>query len=138
MSGKPTPHKAVLLLSIIEMIEKGKISSNMIKLTDKLIESFKRLWDQYVGDIATLQPKIITPFWHMQSEPFWRLMSHTGTEVTSDNIIGSPYSISNIRKRVICVDMDSQLFELLKNYDTREKIRAVLISTYLQHTHIQR
>ena len=40
----PAPHKAVLLLSIIQGVEKGYITSNVIKVTPMLVSIFKSTW----------------------------------------------------------------------------------------------
>ena len=38
--GKPAPHKALLLLSVIDLVESGVIVDNHIDLSDILINTF--------------------------------------------------------------------------------------------------
>ncbi len=47
--GQTAPHKAILLLSIIDQIEQGIIKSNRITLTESLEEQFMINWSRYVG-----------------------------------------------------------------------------------------
>ena len=67
--GRPAPHKAILLLSVIELIECGRIQSNRIELTEVLESTFLKLWKRYVGNSLVFQAKVATPFWHLQHEP---------------------------------------------------------------------
>ena len=45
--GKKLPHKAILLLSIMQMIEDGDLANNMIPLDNRIAETFARTWDRY-------------------------------------------------------------------------------------------
>lgn len=38
--GRPAPHKAILLLSVIDLVENGTIKSPHIPLSDELIKAF--------------------------------------------------------------------------------------------------
>lgn len=133
--GMKAPHKTILLLSVIELIEDGFIQSNHIKLSDKLIEKFKQNWNKYVGNSTVFQADIGKPFWHLQSEPFWKLISHNGIEVTKDNISGSKYSISNLRKNVAYAEIDKELFELLKNRATIERMKTLIFTIHLDRNY---
>ena len=124
--GMKAPHKAILILSVIELIEDGLIQSNQILLSNILIEKFKQCWDRYIGNSTVFQADIGKPFWHLQSEPFWKLISHNGTEVTKDNISGSKYSISNLRKNVAYAEIDEELFELLQKEVTRTSFKEII------------
>ncbi len=128
--GMKAPHKAILLHSVIELIEGGFIQSNQIELSDMLIEKFKQCWDKYIGRSTVFQADIGKPFWHLQGEPFWKLISHSGTEVTKDNITGSKYSISNLRKNVAYAEIDEELFELLQSQGTRTQTIKLLNKFY--------
>ena len=71
--GLPAPHKAVLLLSVMELVEAGVITGNRIELSERLEKTFLKLWKRYVGTSVVFQAKVATPFWHLQNEPFWNL-----------------------------------------------------------------
>lgn len=42
--GSPAPHKPLLLLSLIELIERGIVSSNEIELTPEVVSTFLKYW----------------------------------------------------------------------------------------------
>ncbi len=91
--GHIAPHKAILLVSIIDQIEQGIIKSNRITLTESLEEQFMINWSRYVGTSEIFQPKVGTPFWHLNYEPFWRLVPYEGGDETIRTLQqGNPYS----------------------------------------------
>ena len=138
IAGVKAPHKPILLLSVIDLIERGLITSNRIELSEALERQFAKNWARYVGDSLLFQAKIATPFWHLQNESFWRLISFDGVEVTKNNIVGSMYSVNNLKKQVKYSEIDSELFELLQTEDMRAKLRVLLIATYLKNRQLQK
>lgn len=62
------PHKPVLLLSIIDLLDRGLIKQNQIPLTDELIAAFQRYFAvvQREDDRATIQ----NPYFHLCSDGF--------------------------------------------------------------------
>lgn len=132
--GKPAPHKAILLLSVIDLVEYGAITSNHIELSERLEVQFKRNWKRYVGDSILFKPKVGTPYFHLNSEPFWRLIPFMGGDDAITILAqGNPYSAGTIRKNIKYAEIDIPLFELLFNEDARARLRVVLISHYLQN-----
>ena len=129
--GRPAPHKAILVLSVMELIESGHITNNRIELTETLETTFLKLWKRYVGNSVIFQPKVATPFWHLQHEPFWNLYLNDGKEL---NTITSPYSIKRLREHTHAI-IDNELYELINNEDSRAALRVTLIGTYLQAQH---
>ena len=124
---KPAPHKALLLLSVIDLVEQGLITDSCIPLSDILVKQFKHNSISYLGDSSTYDPKINYPYYHMRSEPFWELVSTTSTPVLDI----SNYSISNLKKHIAYARIDAELQELLNDSNTRVKLRDVLISNYI-------
>lgn len=137
-AGERAPHKPILLLSVIDLVERGVITDNHIELGEALVNIFERNWARYVGNSVLFQPKVGTPFWHLHNEPFWTLISHSGTEVTEKSVSGAKYSIGSIRKHIAYAQIDQELFELMQSEDARAKLRVLLISTYLNDTHLQK
>lgn len=124
---KPAPYKALLLLSVIDLVEQGFITDTCIPLSDILEKQFKHNSISYLGDSSTYDPKINYPYYHMRSEPFWELVSTTATPVLDI----SNYSISNLKKHIAYARIDTELQELLKDSSARVKLRDVLIVNYI-------
>ena len=127
--SKTAPHKAVLLLTIIDMIEDGEISSPFIQITDSLIENFRRVWNTHVPSHSGYEPRIAYPFFHLSSSPFWELVKapsyHGQTEYSTVKALARDYSGAII---------DVGLFRLIKDSISRKEIRAILKSIYLGET----
>ena len=130
--GLPAPHKAVLLLSVMELVKTGVIIGNRIELSERLEKTFLKLWKRYVGTSVVFQAKVATPFWHLQNEPFWNLYLNNGKDLST---VTSPYSVSRLRENTHAI-IDQELFELMRDEDSRARLRVLLISQYLQDQHI--
>ena len=76
VKGQKAPHKAILLLTIIDLVEKGIITSSHIELSEELVESFNETWKRYLGLSTIFTPDIAKPFFHMQHESFWKLVEY--------------------------------------------------------------
>lgn len=83
------PHKPILLLAILELVRKGEIRNNRITITPELVLEFKSIWSRLV--VTPHNPNFALPFYHMKSEPFWKLITYSGVTipVTSSNSIRS-------------------------------------------------
>lgn len=117
------PHKPLLLLSIIDGIEIGWINQPQIKLTQDLIETFFRYWNNVMGE--NKNTTIALPYFHMKSEPFWKLHYHKGMTPYTN----SP-SLGGLIKRVAYAKIDEYLFSLMKN--EKKKIIRVILNTYFE------
>ena len=127
--GKPAPHKALLLLSVIDLVERGFIVDNRIYLSDELICQFNKNVVTYLGDSILFQPKIVYPFYHMGSERFWRIVYNPKVQVEKI----TNYSLANLRQKIAYASIDEELFVLLQNPNIRARLRVVLIANYLDN-----
>lgn len=130
--GQPAPHKAVMLLSVIDLIESGGISSLSFPLSDALESKFYHNWKRYVGGSVLYKPAPATPFWHLGSEPFWTLARLDGKPLSE--IVDTP-SISKLQTCNIVAAIDRELFDLLQHENARAALRTTLISRYLNYGH---
>lgn len=127
--GKPAPHKALLLLSVIDLVERGVITDCRIPLSDELIRQFKRNTSVFLGESKLFQPVASYPYYHMKSEPFWQLVANPNCQI--DKI--SNYSVQNLRTNIAYARMEQELFDLLQNPNVRAKLRVTLIAKYLDN-----
>lgn len=129
-AGIDAPHKPILLLAIMDLVESGVIDGTRLELTEQLERAFLHNWKRYVGSSLLFQPKVATPFWHMQNEPFYQLYTNDGKELA-----GSPYSVKKLRENTYAI-LDKDLFGLMNDENSRAQLRVVLVSTYFQNQHI--
>lgn len=123
---KIAPHKAILLLSICDLVENGIITSPYIPLDDNLTCAFNARWKKHVPLTSPFSRRLCYPFYHMSSD-FWHLEkspSYTENKEYS--------SLSSLKRSFTGATIDLEFFELLKDAATRNQIRQILISTYLE------
>ena len=125
--SRPAPHKALLLLSVIDLIEKGIMTSSKIELSDALIETFKSNAKVLFKD-DFFKPSIGQPFFFMKSEPFWQLVANNVSDL---KLKSTSFSVVNLRKRFRYALIDTDLFVLLKDNSNREVLRDMLLNKYI-------
>lgn len=129
--GRKAPHKAVLLLAILDLVEDGSITSPQIILTKELENAFEREWHRFIGAPLVFKCVIATPFWHMRNEPFYTLCLKSGEEVS--NLV-NPYSKKRLKELTYAV-IDEDMFKQMQNAETRLEFRKILIDAYLRGLH---
>ena len=125
------PHKPILLLSIIQQIQKGLIYSNRIAITPELVLEFKSNWQKLV-ETPHIE-NFSLPFFHMKSESFWRLVSKPGVEISKTSS-GSVKSLMSLRNSIEFAEIDKDLFDLIKEASSRNILEEELLITYFKNT----
>lgn len=123
--GTPAPHKPILLLALIDLIEQGAIHKNEIKPSPQLVESYLKYWSR----ISTAPPRMYFPFYHLSSSGFWHLKAKTGQE----SLLAAVHqfkSMSQLVQVIDCAHLDDELFKLLMNPTSRELIRQAITDAY--------
>ena len=60
---RKAPHKAVLLLAIMDLVESKVIRYPRIELTDGLVRKFNSVWERYLGESSIFTPDITKPYY---------------------------------------------------------------------------
>lgn len=130
-NGKKLPHKAVLLLSILELVGTGTINENKIDLGKTIASSFATTWDTF--QLGPKIPSIWIPFWYMKSEPFWHFKALADVIILQNLLCfaGHP-SVGQMRNVIKYAYVDEQLFSLMQDGKERSKLKEALIETYLR------
>ena len=131
--GQRAPHKAVLLLSVIDLIETGVINTNNIYFTRELESQFRNNWIRYVAFLEGYSARAATPFFHLSYEPFWTLKlkdnsTKTIKDLAEERIYMNP---DQMNESIDCAVLNADLFDLLQDSYVRAKYRVQLISSYL-------
>ena len=71
--GCYAPHKAVMIMAVMELVKSGHITSNVILLDKELKGMFKEIWDRVVPAGSPFKCEYRNPFTYMDSELFWDL-----------------------------------------------------------------
>jgi putative restriction endonuclease len=113
--GNPAPHKPLLLLVILEMAEKGEISSREVALSPDLAFRFSVFW-AVAAKRRRQAPEVRLPFHHLGSSGILQ-------PLTPD---GNP---SPDRKLTTKIRLDPNFFDCLADQKFRDRARRVLIET---------
>lgn len=119
--GKTAPHKAVLLLTVVEAIESGVVKKNAIPFNEVLEDAFQKVWDRYVHDNDYFVCTASTPFWKL---------AYAGTSQQDVVVHGTP-SAAKLKSLKAYATLEEDLFSHLQNQETRDELKALLIRMYL-------
>jgi putative restriction endonuclease len=122
------PHKPILMLSIIELIEKGIVIDNRMMVDAQLVDTFKENW-QLLVTTANIED-LTQPFYHLQNDradgkSFWFLYPKPTYQITKP--------ASSLGKLIdVCAfgTLSDDLWLLLLDTPSREFLRQVLLDTY--------
>lgn len=121
------PHKAILLLALLDEIARGTIQANRIELTPELVSAFRAYWRVLVPK-GTWQERIANPFRFMVKEDFWELVKN-GVPVSTQSLGMNP-SIQQMTTEVDGAILASDLWELLQDRAAVSALRASLLNHY--------
>ena len=116
------PHKPVLLLSIIDLIEDLKIIENRIEIDQSLKDKFNQNWQKLVNTDHDCD--INKPLYHLQNDGFWTVIMLNG------NKLDQARGISKIRYG----QLDEPLFLLIQSKEYRPIFRMILLDAYFNDT----
>lgn len=127
--GQKKPNKAIMLLSVIDLIRCGYITDNRIYIENTIQEAFEYNWRKYVNPNP---PTCWTPFWHLKKESFWHFVPIVKNfDIESIVPSGQTASFWQIRLHIKYAYIDQELYELLVDKSFRTEITRLLYRTYL-------
>jgi putative restriction endonuclease len=112
------PHKPLLLLLVLEMIENGELSSRRVTLTPELAFRFNQ-FGSIVAHRRTQRLDVRFPFFRLSSDGVWSVFTKEG----------APCADQKIAKYV---ELDRDFYTLAQTADFRSQARLVLIRTYFE------
>ena len=122
--GYKAPHKAIYLLSIIDMIEEGVINDRRFHIMPALINRFEHNWKRYVGNSQYFICNIWNPINYMEQDVVYRKF-----KAGQENI--KPANIECSKEVYEYFEIPSKLWCLLQDEKSKDDIRQLLINTYI-------
>lgn len=117
----------VLLLTFIELFEKGELTNNRVYLSPEVVARFKETFALLVRTGHTADFSL--PLYHLATEGYWTVRTKLGTALNVH--IRSIHSLDNV------VDYGSfadELYTLLINTDNRNILKTALLDHYFPDT----
>lgn len=124
---RPRPHKAVMLLSVITLVESGQFGNGYIRYCPDLLQIFARFFD--IVRAGNDQHTPFNPFFYLKSDGFWQLHPQPGKE----SLLKATHSIrgpGQLQELVSHATVDDQLLALFADAKAREVLRNTLIDHY--------
>lgn len=112
----PAPHKPLLLLSIMDLAESGKLPGRVLTRTPELVLRFREL-GTLVADRWSTRLDLRLPFYHLKTQGFWQAFT-------------AEMSPAQASETCAVIELHPEFFALLADRDFRVKARLVLVSRY--------
>ena len=130
--GRKSPHKAVLMLTVIELYEKNILMDNEIRYDETLKSTFLNVWNRVLPDEPLFHPEAYLPFWYLQSDNFWHIVPIRGKEdilslMRDTNIKPSEAKLIDSVKYA---ELDEDLYFLMTLPSGRSSLKRALLETY--------
>jgi len=117
------PHKPVLVISLIELLEKGHLFQNRFDLTPELVAEFKENWALLVQSGNNCDFSL--PFFHLQTDGFWTVWLKTGKKQ-----VAHIKSIFVLEEEVSHGELSEDLFLLLTHKPNRDILLNTILDTF--------
>ena len=121
------PHKPVLLLAVLDEIERGAVADNLIRITPELAATFRAYWDALIP-VATWKKRMVYPFRYLLRDGFWELVSNDNVLTAKD--LGDPTALSQLTALIDGARLAPDLWELLQDKASLNALRSHLLQTY--------
>ena len=125
------PHKPILLLSILDEIQRGNVKQNLIPITPELVASFRAYWRALVPP-DQWRERMFYPFRYLIQDGFWELVRDE-VSLTAKQL-GDPVSLNRLEALIDGGRFNADLWEMLQDKTALNALRAVLLKTYFGTT----
>ncbi len=132
--GHVKPHKPVMMLTILSLIENRKITSNRIDYSPQLLELFKRFFDIVRTEQDALNP--LLPFFYLRGDCFFHHRPFNEKE-QSYKALNDPVSIKKLKEIVEYAYLDEELWAYLQDQTALNTLRDGLIQSYFPRYKVQ-
>ena len=132
--GRRSPHKAVMMLTVIELYEQNELIDNEIVYDDSLKTMFLQVWNSVMPDEPLFHSEAYLPFWYLQSDSFWHIVPKRGQEdiltLMRDNNVKP--SEAKLYDSVKYAELDDDLYFLMTIPSGRSSLKRALLETYTE------
>ena len=130
--GRKSPHKAVLMLTVIQLFERNVLSDNEIYYDDALKSMYLKMWNKVFPSEPIFHSEAYLPFWYLQSDSFWHIVPVRGKEDILSLMRDAEIKPSEAKLEdcVKYAELDEDLFFLMTLPSGRSSLKRVLLETY--------
>lgn len=123
--GQVAPHKAMMLIAVMEETANGHITNGFVPHNDRMVKAFEYAWRRYVDASSVFNPAFATPFFHLSNEPFWKLMK-------SDCYVEKKeYSLGALRESFFGAKLPDDLCQYMAEPASRQRLMRALLDKFV-------
>ena len=122
------PHKPILLLALLDEIQKGTYTQNFIPVTPELVASFRAYWRALVPPESKWLERMVHPFRYLRQDNFWELVKNGAA--MDGKYLGEFSSLTKLNEAVDGGQFADDLWALLQDPVAINALRAQLLRTY--------
>lgn len=120
------PHKPILLLSLLDEIGRGHVTSNFVPITPELAAAFRSNWRALAP--TGWRERLVYPFRYLVQDGFWELIKDGIPQTPRE--IGDPVTINELREKIDGGCFTPDLWRLLQDRATLNAFRSHIVKTY--------
>lgn len=127
VNGRPSPHKIVMLLAVMQLFENERIRENRLEFSGELLEIYRSFFR--VVATESDHPNPYFPFFHLQGSwntRFWYAIPRPGRELRV-SAMRSARSMSDVDDNIAFVRLEADLFELFSERESRRVLWHALV-----------
>lgn len=137
--GRKSPHKAVMMLAVLELYERNILTENEIFYDDELKSMFLQVWNKVMLNEPLFHPDAYLPFWYLQSDNFWHIIPRKGKEyiltIMRDNNVKP--TEAKLCDSVKYAEMDEDLYFMMTIPSGRSSLKRALLETYFDFSEME-
>lgn len=124
--GREKPHKPILWLTVLNLMDSSYITKNEIYFDDELVKEFKRVFSNYALEDDLPQPS--QPFFHLRSSGIWHHRIKAGEEEYYASLTTSGGGSKRIKRAIQYAYLDEDLYDELQNPVMRGNLRRSILA----------
>ena len=122
------PHKPLMLLAVLDLVDAGLIEDNRIHYSQDLVERFQEYFEAVKQEGDWCQPA--PPFFHLRSSSFWRHKAIEGREDQYAMLHSSGGGSRRIVDNVEYAFLSEDAYAIVSNLEHRVDLREFILDTF--------
>lgn len=124
--GRERPHKPIMWLAVLHLIDRGYIRENQIHFDSELKKEFSNLLSEYALEDDLDQPA--PPFFHLRSSGIWHHKIKSGEESYYAGLTTSGGGNLRVDKSIEFAYLDDKIFDAISESSVRNQLKTALIT----------
>ena len=130
------PHKPLMLLVVLDLLETGEVAENRFAFDDILTDRFRKLFELACQDGDWCHPS--EPFFHLRTSGFWFHKPRPGREKACAELDTSGGGSKRILDNIEYAFLDPESFSVVNDATGRAEVRSFILETFFSEVERKR